>query len=129
MNNSLIVFTSESHLQIHFAKNKLEEEGIQCFVKDENIVQIVPLYGIALGGIKLMVEQQDVERALIILQENEFIPILETKPTLENKFNYFLKEHVFDSEGNVKSNIRSYFITALMLLLFVTIYLSNKNEK
>jgi hypothetical protein len=49
----------------------LEENGINCHLKDENIVTIDPLLNPAVGGIKLMVVDVQFERALAILKDAE----------------------------------------------------------
>jgi hypothetical protein len=49
----------------------LEENGINCHLKDENIVTIDPLLNPAVGGIKLMVADVQYERALTILKDAE----------------------------------------------------------
>jgi Putative prokaryotic signal transducing protein len=49
----------------------LEENNINCHLKDENIVTIDPLLNPAVGGIKLMVAEVQYERALTILKEAE----------------------------------------------------------
>jgi hypothetical protein len=51
----------------HIAKGRLEAEGINCWLKDENLVQTDWLYNIAVGWIKLRVEPHDAERARAIL--------------------------------------------------------------
>jgi hypothetical protein len=47
----------------------LETEGIECFIKDGNIVSTNPLYSNAIGGVKIQVNQNDVERANEIVKE------------------------------------------------------------
>jgi hypothetical protein len=49
----------------------LEENDINCHLKDENIVTIDPLLNPAVGGIKLMVADVQYERALTILKDAE----------------------------------------------------------
>lgn len=49
----------------------LEENGINCHLKDENIVTIDPLLSPAVGGIKLMVAEVQEERAKAIIKEAE----------------------------------------------------------
>ena len=44
-------------------KTKLESEGIHVFLKDANILQADPFIASAIGGVKVMVYQQDRERA------------------------------------------------------------------
>jgi hypothetical protein len=49
----------------------LEENNINCHLKDENIVTIDPLLNPAVGGIKLMVADVHYQRALTILKDAE----------------------------------------------------------
>jgi len=46
---------------------RLKEEFINCYLQDENTVTIDPLLSNAIGGIKLMVAEQQAERAMEIL--------------------------------------------------------------
>lgn len=46
---------------------RLEEDGINCWLKDENTVTMNPVWTQAVGGIKLMVAEIQAERALQIL--------------------------------------------------------------
>ncbi len=50
-------------------KATLEMQGITCFLFDENLVTINPLYSQMVGGIKLKIDESDKERALEILKE------------------------------------------------------------
>lgn len=54
-------------MDAHMAKGQLQEAGIQCWLKDENSVTINPFLTNALGGIKLMVAEEDIEAAEEIL--------------------------------------------------------------
>ncbi len=58
---------------LHLVKVYLESRGIECFVKDEFIVQAYHLFSPAVGGIKLQVWQQDLERATEILTETGYL--------------------------------------------------------
>ena len=51
----------------------LEENDINCHLKDENIVTIDPFLSPAVGGIKLMVADAQYNRALTIIKEAEDI--------------------------------------------------------
>lgn len=62
--------TSEAHIY----KSKLENEGILCFLKDENSVSVNPFNNIALGGIKLQVPEDAVDTALNVLIEMQAQP-------------------------------------------------------
>lgn len=57
----------------YMAKNKLELNGIEAFIADENVTVADPLYMNAVGGIRLTVFEKDKEKALILLAKNEEI--------------------------------------------------------
>ena len=63
------ILTSDNHIDIHMMKGKLESEEIICYVFDENIVTLNPLFNIAVGGIKLRVNDYDAEKGLAIIKE------------------------------------------------------------
>ena len=64
----------DNYVSAHIAKGRLEEDNILCWLKDENTVTIDPILTNAVGGIKLMVESGQAERAagILRLQENEY---------------------------------------------------------
>src|SRR5687767_10798818 len=57
-----------NYIDAHIAKGRLEEEGINCWLKDENTVTLNPIWTQAVGGIKLMVAATQAERAQELLQ-------------------------------------------------------------
>ena len=57
---------------LHLTKSFLESEGIECFVQDELVNQVYPLGTNALGGIKLQVPAEQVEKAVQLLIEGGF---------------------------------------------------------
>lgn len=50
-------------------KGKLESEGIEVFMRDNNTIDSNPLYSNAVGGIKLFVREEDFDKATDILSE------------------------------------------------------------
>ena len=54
----------------HIEQLRLQDSGIQCFLADENLATINPLYNNALGGIKLKVFECDVEKCKAILAQD-----------------------------------------------------------
>lgn len=58
----------DNYVSAHIAKGRLEEDGIPCWLKDENTVTIDPILTNAVGGIKLMVGRADAEKAAGILR-------------------------------------------------------------
>lgn len=61
----------DNYVSAHIAMGRLEEDGIKCWLKDENTVTIDPILTNAVGGIKLMVAASQAERALDILKTTE----------------------------------------------------------
>lgn len=50
-------------------KSKLESENVMCFLFDENIVGLNPLFNITVGGIKLKINKRDIDKATKIIEE------------------------------------------------------------
>jgi len=69
--NYLPVQYYSNYIEAHIAQGKLQEEGISCWLKDENTVTVNPIWTHALGGIKLMVAEPQIERAREILSDIE----------------------------------------------------------
>ncbi len=49
----------------------LQEYEINCHLKDENTITIDPLLSPAIGGIKLMVDEADFQKALTLIKKAE----------------------------------------------------------
>lgn len=63
----VILEVYDNYIPAHIALGQLEANGIVCWLKDENTVTIDPLLSIAVGGIKLMVAKNQLQRAAGIL--------------------------------------------------------------
>ncbi len=50
--------------EAYVIRGRLESEGIQTFLKDEMTVQVHNFYSNAVGGVKLQVLTEDVDKAL-----------------------------------------------------------------
>lgn len=61
---TIATFEYVSDLQV--LKTKLESEGIQVVLKDENVLNSDPMLSHAIGGAKLQVFQEDAEKAIEI---------------------------------------------------------------
>ncbi len=57
-----------NYIEAHITLGRLQEEGINCWLKDENTVTINPIWTTAVGGIKLMVAEVQAARATEILE-------------------------------------------------------------
>lgn len=73
MSDFVTVLTMSYPQQLYIIKGRLESEGIQCFIKDELTVQSNNFWSNAVGGVKLQVQNQDVERAVALLTELGYI--------------------------------------------------------
>jgi Zn ribbon nucleic-acid-binding protein len=63
--------TFDNYIEANIVLGMLMAANINCHLKDENTVTIDPLLSPALGGIKLMVYYQQIERAWELLEEAE----------------------------------------------------------
>ena len=64
----VILQSFTSYIDAHILQGRLEQEGIRCWLKDENTVTINPIWTTAVGGIKVMVARDDLQMALELLQ-------------------------------------------------------------
>jgi hypothetical protein len=62
---------------------RLEDNGIPCFVADENMGSVYPMYNTAIGGIKLKIFERDMEKCKAILAEDETATVEEVAGTDE----------------------------------------------
>jgi hypothetical protein len=77
------------HFDNYFSANiiltKLENEGIRCDLIDELSTTIYPALGNSIGGIKLAVDDRQIERAILLLQKYHDEYLASTKCPMCNK--------------------------------------------
>lgn len=61
--------TYDNYIPANLVLQRLEAEEITAYLQDENTVTVVPMYSMAVGGIKLMVHEEQAPRALELLKE------------------------------------------------------------
>lgn len=61
----------DNYITANLHMQRLEAEGIRTYLQDENTVTINPVLSNAIGGIKLMVHEGQVERASQLLAQIE----------------------------------------------------------
>jgi predicted RNA-binding Zn-ribbon protein involved in translation (DUF1610 family) len=66
--NFVPLYTFANYIDAHIVLGQLEAAGIDCWLKDENTVTINPIWTNAVGGIKLMVAENQAEQARELLQ-------------------------------------------------------------
>ena len=57
-------------MEANIINAKLEDSGFACFLADENVSTIQPFYNQAIGGVKLIVFERDVEAINALLAED-----------------------------------------------------------
>lgn len=62
--------------EAHLIKGILDDNGIPCFLSDENTLSVYPLYNQGLGGIKLSVFERDLEIAAKLVREQQETTII-----------------------------------------------------
>ncbi|MFT3703474.1 MAG: DUF2007 domain-containing protein [Agriterribacter sp.] len=66
--NAVVIRTFDTYIDANIILGKLQSEGIPCFLRDEYTVTIDPILSNAIGGIKLVVPESEVERAKELLK-------------------------------------------------------------
>ncbi len=57
------IFSSNIPVDCHILKGRLNTDGIDCFIFDENIVWVHPFKAVAVGGVKLKVPSDQTQQA------------------------------------------------------------------
>ncbi|HET7896963.1 MAG TPA: DUF2007 domain-containing protein [Flavisolibacter sp.] len=63
------VQTFTNYIDAHIILGRLKEEGIDCWLKNEATATIIPVWTTAIGGIQLMVSQNHLQKAGLVLQK------------------------------------------------------------
>lgn len=58
-----------NYIDAEIILGRLQSEGIDCWLKDENVSTILPILGNASGDIKLMVAADELEKAAALLKD------------------------------------------------------------
>lgn len=62
--NFVTIRTFQNNFSAHLTLTKLQGVGIECFLKDEFTVTVDPILSNAIGGIKLVVKEEDEKEAI-----------------------------------------------------------------
>jgi hypothetical protein len=57
-----------NYIDAHIMLGRLKDEGIDCWLRNEATTTIIPIWTTAIGGIQLMVKQEQLQRAGFLLQ-------------------------------------------------------------
>lgn len=128
MDDKIIVYrTFYNPIEANIVKAKLDDAEIPCFLTDENIATIQPLYNQAIGGVKLNVFEKDVEQINAILQDaSELeVPEIETEQT-ENKVVCQNCGSTNVGFGIATKNKHSWWVALLSILMTVYPFKANR---
>ena len=119
MSNSTLIklIAFDNAIDANLLKLSLENEGIETYIFDENTINIDPLISYAIGGVKVMIKESDLEyvrkvvaaldNAKYILENNEVV----TCPNCSSD-----NVHSYSSMKDIKS------IMAIVLALIFIVY-------
>ena len=128
MEDKIIVYsTYYNPIEANIVKSRLEDSDIPCFLTDENVATINPLYNQAIGGVKLNVFERDVERINALLAEHEFGVELElTNDVDEDKILCESCGSDNVSYGQATKKRFSWWVTVLSFFFIVYPFKANK---
>jgi Putative prokaryotic signal transducing protein len=61
--------TFDNYFSANIILTRLQNEGIVCYLKDEYTSTLNPFFGNVIGGIKLAVDDRQVEKATVLLKQ------------------------------------------------------------
>jgi len=76
--DTVILTTCNSAIEANLIKGMLENNGIRCFLTNENFSNLMPHYNGVMGaGVQIVIDENDVEQATALLssqtKENEIV--------------------------------------------------------
>ena len=117
MNNELIVLkTFTDSLEANLVAERLRCEGVECFLKDENTVAMANYLSQAIGSIRLVVFEKDVDQANEILNIEELSSDVNMEPDLRIRCPICKSSNVAKGASvNSRYNIIQLLISVLIL--------------
>jgi len=128
MDNWTIIITFIYPHEAHLAKGVLEMDGFEVLIRDEMTAQVNNFYSTAIGGVKLLVREEDAKNACELLKEAGFIKEEEKKKPLECFSKLYDKTCPYcQSAEVVKKKTPGYIVLFSILLLGIPIPFMKKN--
>ncbi|MNK24602.1 hypothetical protein D3C87_429120 [compost metagenome] len=128
MDDKIIVYrTFYNPIEANIIKAKLEDSGIPCFLTDENVATIQPLFNQAIGGVKLNVFEKNVAEIVALLVDDLSleVPEMEQKES-EDTVSCEKCGSTNVSYGIATKNKHSWWVAVLSILLMVYPFKVNK---
>jgi hypothetical protein len=77
MDKIVVYRTFYNPIEANIIKAKLEDAGFSCFLSDENLATIYPLFNQAIGGVKLNVFEKDIANVEELLADEVALEVPE----------------------------------------------------
>lgn len=127
MEDKIIVYrTYYNPIEANIVKARLDDSGIPCFLTDENVATIQPLYNQAIGGVKLNVFEKDIPQIDLLLNET---PLVETEAVDTASQSHVICEKCGSANvglGQATKKRFSWWVTLLSFFFFVYPFKANK---
>lgn len=68
--DKVIVYSSTYQTEAYLIQSLLKSKNIEAEILDDTTVSVMPLYSVAIGGVKVAVDEKDKEEALNIIEED-----------------------------------------------------------
>lgn len=114
--NQTIIGTYPEATAAHLARVRLDAEGIESWLVDENTAAVNPYYSMAIGGVKLAVREGDAAAALSFMQGHE--------TSEQERYQQNLYQCPMCGSKNVGDNAMRFLWLLLLTLTTFGLYLS-----
>jgi hypothetical protein len=112
----------QAHLA-HLDCAKLGDEGIECVLKDENTISVIPVWSNAMGGIKLLIHKSDLQKVTLVFGANEY-------SDLQNAFDGQIESQLICPNcGSAEVQQKRSILTGLIFLIFFFVPLATTTKK
>ncbi len=129
MSDKIIVYsTFYNPIEANIIKAKLEDAGIRCFLTDENVATIQPLFNQAIGGVKLNVFEKDVEQINVLLADDVALEVPEIEVEQDGAKAVACENcgSTNVSYGLATKNKHSWWVVVLSILMTIYPFKANK---
>ncbi len=116
MNNWTVIISFTYGYEAHLVKSKLESEEIEVIIRDELNSQVCEAGANAVGGVKVCVRQEDVVRAMYLLEKGGFI-----KEPIETESKFLKTMGQFTSKIPVIGKLAPELLLILLIAILVTL--------
>ena len=114
--NQVIIGTYPEATAAHLARVRLDAEGIESWLVDENMASVYPFYTQAIGGVKLAVREDDAAVAVGVIQGLD--------ATGQHRYQQNLHQCPMCGSKNVGENAMRFGWLLLLTLLTCGLYLT-----